>query len=215
MTVQITELRFPVSGAALESFRMAVNNTRAWPEIFGKILTAPSAVWARNKPETQIWALLRVDQVRTDYRLLFRFLNADTGEDLHLGGVSIEHGGSQIANPMLHASMPSMIAAKGMYGVRGETRMHHGFAVSSLRGVFPQARTIVVKLALPKGVTSPVIAVPEVVEQASQSEFGRFRGNSSHRIADENPLAEERSFPRRQTFPHDRDLERSGRVYRG
>lgn len=209
MSIQITELRFPVSGGSRESFRQALHNTNGWAEIFGKILAEPSAVWGRNKPETQIWALIRADRVRNDYRLLFRFVNAATGEDLHLAGLVIEHGGPQMARSMLLPSMVTIIAAKGMYGVRGETRMHHGFAVSGLRGVFPQARTLVVKLELPRGIASPVIGVPEVVERTDESEFATFHGTSSPRYPDE------RFSPRRDQFPYDRNLEGRGRIYRG
>ena len=209
MSIQITELRFPVSGASRESFRQSVHNTNGWAEIFGKILASPSTVWGRNKPETQVWALIRADRVRNDYRLLFRFVNAATGEDLHLGGLVIEHGGPQVIAPMTHASMPTIIAAKGMYGVRGETRMHHGFAVNGLRGVFPQARCLVVKLALPPGITKPVIAVPEVAGREDESEFGQLRGNGSHHYE------EERFFPRRGQFPQDRDMDWPRPVYRG
>ncbi len=208
MTNRIEELRFPVSGSALDSFRRAANNTNEWSGIFGKILTAPSAVWGRNQPAPQIWALIRVDRIRNDYRLLFRFVNAATGDDLHLQGIVIEHGPSRVAVPMVHTSMASMVAAKGMYGVRGETRMHHGFAVSSLRGVFPQARNLVVKLEMPSGVTSPVIGVPEVTEPTSVSEFGQFRAASSSRFT------EERDFPRRGTFSYDPRLDGPRRVFR-
>lgn len=209
VSIQITELRFPVSGASRESFRQSVHNTNGWAEIFGKILASPSTVWGRNKPETQVWALIRADRVRNDYRLLFRFVNAATGEDLHLGRMIIEHGGSQIVTPMTYASMPTIIAAKDMYGVRGETRMHHGFAVNGLRGIFPQALNLVVGLELPRGITSPVIGVPEVMERTDESEFGHFRGNGHHRFE------EERYFPRRGQFPQDRDIDWPRPVYRG
>ena len=135
-----------------------------------QLIMSSSAVWGRNKPDVNTLVLARVEQVRLDQRLLLRFVAAGNNEDLHLAGVRIEHGSERLVTPMVLDSMPMMAAVKGVAGVPGQTKPHHGFAVASLKGILPQARALVLQLQVPQGAEGHVFGSLEPVRDSSEGE---------------------------------------------
>ena len=167
--VDVKTVRIPVSQATRDKFRHTTNNVFTWPDLMTQLIISSSAVWGRVKPEVNTLVLARIEQVRLDQRLLFRFVVADTKEDLHLAMVQIEHGSERLATAMVHDSMPIMVTAKGIYGVPGQTKPHCGFAVASLKGILPQARTLVLHLEVPKGAGQHVFGSVEPVRDTEES----------------------------------------------
>lgn len=161
----VREVRVPISSRSRRAFAgIAAHNPALWPGLFAQALVSASAVWGRdNQSKANILALIRTDIVRSDHRVLFRFLDAASSADLFLSGITIEHGDERVRTPMVLTATPLMVAAKGIYTTHGETRLHYSLAVSPLKGVMPQARVLVIKLELPAGVEKPVFGSVEPV----------------------------------------------------
>ena len=205
----MSEIRINISQANRNWFGGMTHNPLAWPRIFAQILASSSGVWGRNKPEPTALSVIRVERVRDDQRLLFRFVDARTRKDLHLAKMVIEHG-RETVRPMTMVSVPMLVTAKEIYEVHGETRYHQAFSANGLRGVFPQARTLVLLMDTPVSVEKLIIGSTFEVDDDEAGERNTASKTPRQRMVDPDANL------RRTSFPHNSsDLERGSRVFRG
>ena len=166
----MSEIRINISQANRNWFGGMTHNPLAWPRIFAQILASSSGVWGRNKPEPTALSVIRVERVRDDQRLLFRFVDVRTRKDLHLAKMTIEHGDERLSvRPMKMESIPMLVAAREIYEVQGETRYHQAFSANGLRGVFPQARALVLLMDVLQGVQPVFGSATEPVDEPEES----------------------------------------------
>lgn len=203
----MSEIRINISQANRSQFGGMTHNPLAWPRIFAQILASSSGVWGRNKPEPTVLSVVRVERVRDDQRLLFRFVDVRTRKDLRLANMVIEHG--QTVRPMTMASVPMLVTAREIFEVHGETKYHQAFSVNGLRGVMPQARTLVLRLDVPGGrVDKLIIGSTFGSDDDEAGERGTVSNTMRQRTDDANM--------RRTPFPQQQShLEGRSRVFRG